>query len=356
MTNSWRPCALDLQPVARPPAREVPRAEALRHDPFEPLLVRGREQRLPVVEALREAHGLVPLVEQLLEPLAPLLDRELDDRLALDFEQVEEVVDDRRAALALLHGGEARPPLLVERADLAVDHAVGRLQRLDELFRDVLEALGVVLVLPGSELGLSARDRRDDPVAVPLDLEEPVVALRHRVGQRGEHGLISARRTCGGRGVVLLADDQPVALVTRQMGRDERIGAFEALPVQPDREAAVGLVLDELVGAGVPDLDRAGAVLALRDLAVERRVLERMILDVNGEMLLAGLERDALGHRPARQRAVPLEAEVVVQPAGIVALDDEDRLLAALAAAEGLRRLLRVALASCIRPAWPCKA
>src|SRR5439155_758388 len=54
----------------------------------------------------------------------------------------------------------------------------------------------------------------------------------------------------------------------------------------------------------------------------------------------------ALRHCPARERAVPLEAEVVVEPARVVALDDEDRLLASfLGLAEGLRSLLRVALA-----------
>jgi hypothetical protein len=54
-----------------------------------------------------------------------------------------------------------------------------------------------------------------------------------------------------------------------------------------------------------------------------------MILDVDGEMPLPAPQRDALGHRPARQRAVPLEAEVVVQPPRVVPLDDEARLLGA---------------------------
>ena len=44
----------------------------------------------------------------------------------------------------------------------------------------------------------------------------------------------------------------------------------------------------QLVRAVVPDLDRAGAVLALRDLALERRVVERVVLDVDGEVLLPG--------------------------------------------------------------------
>ncbi len=50
-----------------------------------------------------------------------------------------------------------------------------------------------------------------------------------------------------------------------------------------------------------------------------------MVLDVDGQVPLSRLERNALGDGPARQRPVPLEAEVVVEPAGVVALDDEDR-------------------------------
>ena len=102
--------------------------------------------------------------------------------------------------------------------------------------------------------------------------------------------------------------------------------------MQADGEAAVVLLLDELVGAAVPDLDRAGAVVALRDLARERRVVERVILDVHRERALARLEGDALRHRPRGERAVPLEPEVVVEAPRVVALDDEDRLLAPRAA------------------------
>src|SRR5439155_3885170 len=104
-------------------------------------------------------------------------------------------------------------------------------------------------------------------------------------------------------------------------------------------------LLHELVGSAVPDLDRAGAVLALRDLALEARVVERVVLDVDGEGPLARLERHALRHCPARARAVTLEAEAVAEPARVVALADEARLLPSfLGLAEGLRGLLRVAL------------
>ena len=107
--------------------------------------------------------------------------------------------------------------------------------------------------------------------------------------------------------------------------------------MQPHRQAAVRASPRAARTCRVPDLDRARAVLPLRDLTLEGRVLERVILDMDGEVLLARLERDAFRHRPGRQRAVSLEAEVVVQPARIVALHDEDRLLPALLAPEGLR-------------------
>ena len=151
--------ALDLQPLARAPAREVAGAEPLRHDPLELLLLGRGEQRVAVVEALRELHDPVPLVEELLEPLAPLLERQVDHRLALDLEQVEHVVDDRRPALALLHRREAGPAVLVERADLAVDDAVRGLERLHELLGHVLEPLACS---PGP-CASAARARRRRP-------------------------------------------------------------------------------------------------------------------------------------------------------------------------------------------------
>src|SRR4029077_7980145 len=116
--------------------------------------------------------------------------------------------------------------------------------------------------------------------------------------------------------------------------------------VQADGQPAVLLLLQELVGSAVPDLDSPGAVLALRDLAREGRVVERVILDVNGQRSLSRFEGHALRHGPAGERALALEAEVVMKAARVVALDHEDRLLAALLAfAKRLRSLVLVPLA-----------
>ena len=105
------------QSRVRRPTR-VARVGPLGHDPFEVLLLGGLVERLAVVEGLGEPDGLVAAVEQLLQPLAPLGQRQVDERLALELEQVEDEVDDRRPRLALLHQREARAALLVEGADL----------------------------------------------------------------------------------------------------------------------------------------------------------------------------------------------------------------------------------------------
>src|SRR3954451_8728011 len=118
---------------------------ALGDPALELLLLRRLEERVAVLEGLREPDRAVAPVEQAVEQLAPLGQREVEQRLPVQLEQVEEVVDDRRSAL--LHEREARPALLVDRADLAVNDAVRRAQRLRELLRDAREALGVVLVL-----------------------------------------------------------------------------------------------------------------------------------------------------------------------------------------------------------------
>src|SRR5205823_6215006 len=89
---------------------------------------------------------------------------------------------------------------------------------------------------------------------------------------------------------------------------------------------------------------RARPVLSLRDLALEVRVLERVVLDVDGEALLARLQRNPLRNGPARERSVALEAEVVVEAPRDVALDHEDRLLRALLRPERLGGRLRIAL------------
>ena len=251
-------------------------------------------------------------------------------RLALDLEHVESDVDVRRPGRAALHRGEGRSAVLADRDDLTVEDAVRRADTALERPHHGGEAAGQIVVGPAAELTGAAAKVRDGAVAVPLHLVEPALAGRDLLDERGEHRPVAVRRrpaswpraTC--LLLVALADQKPVLRVAVELRRHERPRPVEALAVQPDREAAVALLLDQLVRPAVPDLDRAGAVVAGRDLPLEVRVVERMVLDVDGERAPARLERDALRDRPARERAIALEPEVVVEPPSVVPLHDED--------------------------------
>ncbi len=114
--------------------------------------------------------------------------------------------------------------------------------------------------------------------------------------------------------------------------------------------------------AAVPQQHRAAAVLPLGDDAFEVAVVDGVVLDLDGEPLVGGVERRPLGHRPALEHAVVLEAEVVVEAPRGVLLDDEAprrrRLLARLltGTAARLRRLLEVALPVVLRQAHRAQA
>ena len=128
------PVRLQLEPVAAAAAREVGRARPLRHHALEPLLLRRGEQGGAVGEALREQDVGIPSIEQRGEPRAPFLDRQRDQLRPVGLEQVERVVDE--SARPALHRREARPALVVERADLAVEDGVRRLDSTGERSRD----------------------------------------------------------------------------------------------------------------------------------------------------------------------------------------------------------------------------
>ena len=67
------------------------------------------------------------------------------------------------------------------------------------------------------------------------------------------------------------------------------------------------------------------AVFPLGDRPFERRVADRVVLDLHGQPLRGRVERRLLRHGPALEDAVGFQAEVVVEVRGVVLLDDEDR-------------------------------
>ncbi len=76
-------------------------------------------------------------------------------------------------------------------------------------------------------------------------------------------------------------------------------------------------------GAAIPQQHRAAAVFALRNNSLELTVIERVVLDMDRQSLFSRIEARPLGHRPALQDAVELEAEIIMEPARRMLLDDK---------------------------------
>src|SRR5262249_54857218 len=117
------PGRLHLEPVSRPLPLLVAGGNTLRDDALQPLLLDGGEKRATVLEQRRDSHGW-GLLEHLLEHLSALDEGTRGLRLAVELENVEGVVHERPRAR--LQRPEPRPPVLVERADLAVEDDVRR--------------------------------------------------------------------------------------------------------------------------------------------------------------------------------------------------------------------------------------
>ena len=157
-------------------------------------------------------------------------------------------------------------------------------------------------------------------------------------------------------GIRLHAMQQPRRLLALAVGADQRephaAERSAGAPLGGEDDLVVAPLL-ELVPAVVPDRHRAAAVLAARDRPLERRVLHRVVLGHDREVVALVRVRDAARHRPAHEHAVALEAEVPVQRGRVVLLDDEARQLAGV----GVPRRAgstAPARASCPPCAWRC--
>ena len=121
-------------------------------------------------------------------------------------------------------------------------------------------------------------------------------------------------------------------------GLEQGVAALDPLPREGDDDLGV-LELLGLVCARVPDLHRARAVLARRDLAVEVDVLERVVLGVDGEPILVRIAWHPARQRPRHQDAVALQAQVPMQAPRVVLLDHEARATSSVSRGAGrLRR------------------
>ncbi len=410
---------LDLQPGGGPSPRLVAAAAVLGDDALEALRGRSLVERPALALDMGGETDPGSLGQDRSEQPLARLERDLEQRPPVELEQVEDLVDDRRAAglggIGLVPalwrspagpspapstgnatagcladpqleerevgpaGGVERHHLTVEDRGLGVEPRPGVRQEPREVRRGVVAVAGV-------RLDRAVCDDRLDAVAVPLDLEQPVVVVERAVGQCREHRLDEARlagRGLGlgevdlGDGCGLLADPVGVAggldLVVRPAGLDARrvvlgvpavdrrlvalldqqpllglvvlegplaglaptrlddgVAAAELRALQAELQLAVGDRLPRVRGLGlglpgppVPDDHVAGAVLLRRDHALEVEVLDRVVLDVDRHPALLRVEGGAARHGPAHEEAVDLEAEVVVEPGRAMTLDDE---------------------------------
>ena len=124
--------------------------------------------------------------------------------------------------------------------------------------------------------------------------------------------------------------------------------AVELLAVKLELEMALlqapVRVADRRPCALVPHDDRAAAIFALGDRALEIGIFQRVVFDRDGEALLARDQARAAGHRPALEHAVQREAEIVVQPGRVMLLHDKD-----IAAPRAARAPLGSAVAAKLR-------
>ena len=114
-----------------------------------------------------------------------------------------------------------------------------------------------------------------------------------------------------------MLDQKPLFLLARHVRAHQVPQTAELLALQFELEFALGIGLGRILlrnpHAAVPDDHITRAVMPFGNAALERRVVERMVFDVDRQALDLGVERRAFGHRPAFQRAIEFQAKVVMQ-------------------------------------------
>src|SRR3546814_17186576 len=93
--------------------------------------------------------------------------------------------------------------------------------------------------------------------------------------------------------------------------------AGQPLAPKPELHPALGVALVRvalrLPDPSVPEHDGAAAILALRDDTLEGVVVQRVILDMNGQPTVGGIEARAQGPGSTLQRASQFQPEIVLQ-------------------------------------------
>ena len=358
----------------------------------------------------RARAGALALAQQRLQPFLALDQRQLAQVLPVEMHEIEGGERDARvpALDRFDERGEIRDALVVEDHRFAVDHGALHAERFARLAQ-ALEARGPVVALAGEELRAAIAHDQLQAIAVVLHLVQPLVAggrglayfaqLRRNELRRSGAGAFLRRRGLGARrarlrrflrglrpgllaggdllarqsrrnaglvarrervvvfGVfVAVLHEQPVLarLAIARLHAHERPLALHALAVQPHLQHAL---VDGLHRIGrhrveralIPQLHCAAAVFALRDHALERGVVERMIFGAHRQPLGCGPRGGAFRDGPAFQHAVDLEPEIVMLAPRPVMLHAEPVTARRRVRARGLGRLREVALGAVLR-------
>ena len=372
-----RAVRLDLEP-ARRPSGDVRALRPLRDESLEPQLRHLAEHELSLArDVVERPHG-AELRYALGEQPTALDERNAAKVEVLEREEIEREEGGRQLDRGLrdveripeqaapLQPGEARPALIVHHRDLAVDDA-RVVRQCPHRARHLGEDSGVIEAVAREEQDVMTALRREQAIAVELELEQPVVARERLLARFGEHHLHRSRidtrlhRTGAGhrraqlhrrplaglhlldgeprqhRGLVelvarglhvrvALLEQQPVLLAA--LGLHERPLAAKLVALQLEDELPLleplAPILERHPLAAVPYDDTAGAVVPLRDYPLEVAVLDRMVLDAHGEALVDHVVRRALRHRPRFEHAVHLHSQVEVEMTRRVLVHDEE--------------------------------
>ena len=146
------------------------------------------------------------------------------------------------------------------------------------------------------------------------------------IGQEGVRCAVFARIG------VLMFDQEPIgafAAATVMLHADEDPTALQALAGENEFEIPFFerrfrcFAIQGFPITAIPELDGTAAILALRYRAFEIAIVQRVILDLDSEAFIGGIERGAARYGPGFEDTVQLQAQVVMQSPRSVFLDDK---------------------------------
>uniref|UniRef100_A0A1I7WBY1 PE-PGRS family protein n=1 Tax=Heterorhabditis bacteriophora TaxID=37862 RepID=A0A1I7WBY1_HETBA len=324
--------------------------------------------------------------QQLLQERLALQQRCCGHVHAIDVEQVEERVGQRALPLPGQCRLEQVEVLLGARSgdEFAIQGSRGKAQ-LRHGVAYLGDLVGPLQRVAGPEPDGPIGDRCEDPIPVPLDLMDPLVALRRGLPQLGQLGLEGAGRRSRlfrfgqGQGLlgpvlpsrtlcregfelllvgftaagppdvcrwgrrhigeqivrfqiarirIVVLEQQPLRLTGRFAGPDQVPPAFELGAEQLESQVTLGKLCLWVSLGGPNAVIKLGhvptAVLPLGDLAFEASVVDGMVFHFDRHPFDLGVVARALGDGPTLQGVADLQPEVVVPAAGVVKLDHEN--------------------------------